>query len=81
MVHLLREGGVKTLYQMQQGNFINNHAAKLGRRQKRSRRRLKIWSVRSSQIIKVNYLTQGLQNKNVPNNRAEYMKCFCKTGG
>jgi hypothetical protein len=36
--------------------------------EKRSRRRLKIWNVRSSQIIKVNYCTQGLQNKNVPNN-------------
>jgi len=41
---------------MQQGNYINSHAAKLwGKRQKRIRRRLKIWNVRMSQIIKVNY--------------------------
>jgi hypothetical protein len=40
-----------------------------------------MWNVRSSEmIVKMNYHTQGLQNKNVPNNRAEYMKCFCKTG-
>lgn len=46
--------------------------------EKRSRRRLKIWNVRSSQIIKVNYCTQGLQNKNVLNNEQNAWNAFAR---